>query len=219
MISGDSRAAFPPNFPCNGSYTRLIEGLRAELPKLAQSFLRVLGCQLVELPNRLRWYEITNPARRFTTNGFDWGQGGKSLRSIRPQTRTSPHAKIFFLLSGVFKADPVLQRLKTDQLDDAFARAFPSAFFDVYQLVIYVKRRSKHQHTQQDATVADFGPAEIIIPGQIYAPGAARPFGVPKVVKQVVALGIVGQELKPALEPLKSAQRSEYGEISHDRRP
>jgi len=37
----------------------IIEGGHADLPELAQDVLRVLSRQLVELHNRLRWYEIT----------------------------------------------------------------------------------------------------------------------------------------------------------------
>ena len=37
----------------------LIDGEQSELPELAQDVLRVLSRQLVELHNRLRWYEFT----------------------------------------------------------------------------------------------------------------------------------------------------------------
>lgn len=37
----------------------IVEGSHTELPKLAQDVLRALGRQLVELNNRLGWYQIT----------------------------------------------------------------------------------------------------------------------------------------------------------------
>lgn len=57
----------------------LIDGAQSDLPELAQDVLRALSRQLVELHNRLRWYEIT----------------------MRTQARSSRQAQLLQTIPGV----------------------------------------------------------------------------------------------------------------------